>query len=126
VAIRSTDIDIFMKYRPDLLFLATEILKYSQRVVFISRSLKNKFENHVYYKFLFKKNETKSLVINNGIADYWINNLVINKKRNPFNIIYIGSFLKRKNVSRLISAVINLQVKIPNIRLTLVGKGGNE
>lgn len=123
VTVRSTDIDIFFKYRPDLILLAIDILKYAQKVIFVSNSLQKKFENH-FYRFFFKKYINKSIVINNGIASFWFQNLTLNSKVSPYDILYVGSFLKRKNVLRLIQAVLNLKEIIPHIRLTLVGEGG--
>lgn len=65
----------------------------------------------------------KSMVIPNGIDDFWHNNLSLSSK-SDHNIIYAGNFSKNKNTLRLVKAVLNLKNSIPDIHLDLVGDNG--
>ena len=131
VAVRATDIDAFLKYRPDLLFLAREILRESSQIIFISHALKKRFLNHLLIKNDKSKLEQKSLVINNGINSYWVKNRSEEKvkglaKKNiiPNKVLYVGSLVKRKNVIELIESIIELNKSGIPCELTVVGEGG--
>ena len=125
LAIRSTDIDSFLKYRRDLIFLGLEILNESSKIIFISKVLKNKFLNHPLIKKHKSKFEHKCVIISNGIDPYWLNNQKSTfTPANPNKIIYVGTLIKRKNVDKLIQAVLDLNKKGIECSLTIVGKGG--
>ena len=118
VAIRSTDIDVFLKFKPWLLRHAWQILENAKFIIFISPSLKRKF-----YQIFGSKFEFKSLLIPNGINQAYLSSgeTQIKKLHTPLELLYVGSFLKRKNVPALIKLVENSEA-----RLTIVGAGGNE
>ena len=118
VAIRSTDIDVFLKFKPWLIRYAKRIIRNARYIVFISPSLQRKF-NQIFGS----RYESKSLVIPNGIYQAYLNSGVLQKKEphTPLELLYVGSFLKRKNVPALIKLVENSET-----RLTIVGGGGSE
>ncbi len=118
VAIRSTDIDVFLKFKPWLSRYGKQILKNAKYIFFISPSLQKKFQLIFGSGF-----ESKSLVIPNGINQSFFRTEEP-RKRNPHapvELVYVGSFQKLKNVPTLIKLVEKL-----NARLTIVGKGGSE
>jgi glycosyltransferase involved in cell wall biosynthesis len=116
VAVRSTDIDVFLKYKPWVKSYGKQILNNAKYIVFISPALKNKFEE--IYGLTY---ESKSMIIPNGINQSYLSsdNPKNRDLHNPMELLYVGSFLKRKNVPDLIRLVDNLPV-----RLTIVGAGG--
>lgn len=118
VAIRSSDIDVFLKFKPWLIRSARRILENARYIVFISPSLQKKFQRIFGSGF-----ESKSLVIHNGINQSFFKAEELGERNphTPVELLYVGSFLKRKNVPTLIKLVENLDA-----RLTIVGKGGNE
>lgn len=125
VTVRSTDIDGFLKYRPDLLFLAVKILKESSKIIFISKVLKDKFLNHPLIKKNKSKLEQKCQIIYNGVDSYWINNQSpMQQNITPTKILFVGSLIKRKNVDKLINSVLFLNKSGIQCELTIVGKGG--
>ncbi|WP_238934601.1 glycosyltransferase family 4 protein [Aurantibacter crassamenti] len=126
VTIRSTDLEAFAKYRPDLLFLGLRILQNASNIVFITQALKTKFFKHYFFQFFRKELVLKSKVISNGADQYWIDNKTLKREVRPTKIIYVGTFLKRKNVLTLISAVLKLKSKISDLELTIVGNNGEE
>ena len=118
VAIRATDIDHFLKFKPWLKSYGKQILDHARYVVFISPSLKRKFQQ-IYGDGY----ESKSLIIPNGINSSFLIPGEYRKKvtHTPLELLYVGSFLKRKNVPALINLVKNLPA-----RLTIVGSGGDD
>lgn len=124
VTIRATDIGAFNTYRPDLFFIGLEILKNASQIIFISHALKKTFYNHYFYKNFKKELLFKSIVITNGIDQFWIDNSVCKKTTTPLKILYVGTFLKRKNVEKLIETVLLLKKRFPKIELHIVGEGG--
>lgn len=126
VTIRATDLSVFLKFRPDLYFLAIEILKESSRIVFISDSLKRRFFGH----YLIKKHkitlENKCLIKYNGIDDFWLENLVEKKDNVPSKILYIGRLVPRKNVVNLATSILQLNANGLDCELHIVGNGGED
>lgn len=125
VVIRSTDIDVFLKYRRDLIFLGLEILYESSKIIFISKVLRDKFLNHPSIKKHKIKIEGKCQIISNGLDSYWLANKTSTKKNIiPSKILYVGTLIKRKNANKLIHSVLALNQKGIQCELTIVGKGG--
>ena len=116
VAVRSTDIDIFLRYKPWLKKYGKQILTNATFIVFISPSLKNKFQEIFGREF-----ESKSLIIPNGINQTYLSATKQQKRdlNNPMELLYVGSLMKLKNVPDL----IRLVEKLPAM-LTIVGAGG--
>lgn len=125
VAVRGTDIGIYLKYRPDLFFLLKNILKNSSRIIFLSTAIKNQFLRKKYVQLTRERVTDKSQVICNAIDDFWLRNISHKKPiKKPSKILYIGRFDKNKNTLNLIKAVLKLKTDFPNLEIHLVGKGG--
>lgn len=118
VAVRSTDISYFYKFFLFQRNFSKKILLNSKKIVFISESYKNSFEKTVSGVF---KNKTE--VIPNGIPNFWFENISSMKKdiSGTVKVLYVGQFLKRKNIDLLIQSVIYLISKAYKIELSLVG-----
>ena len=124
VAIRGTDINLFLKYRLDLYPLAKKIIENAKKIIFISNSLKFNFNHSFFAKILNSTYQKKISVIPNGIDSYWLQN--IKAKSNidkPKNFLYVGKFDKNKNVLKLIDAFLQFASE-NDYTLNLVGKGG--
>lgn len=126
IAIRGSDINKFFKYRPDLYPLVKKILLNAKKIIFISKSLEKNFFELSVIKNLKQDLSSKSLVIYNGIDNYWLQNANVKKNITPSNILYIGNFSKNKNVVSLIKAVLELNKEFPNIKLDIIGNGGSQ
>tara|TARA_R110000751_G_scaffold49322_1_gene109865 strand:+ start:402 stop:1553 length:1152 start_codon:yes stop_codon:yes gene_type:complete len=124
VAIRGTDINLFLKYRVDLYNIGYNIINNAQHIVFISRSLeKNFFESYFAKKYRIPK--VKALVIANGVDEFWLNNLSNQRQiTKPSKFLYIGQFNYNKNILPLIKSFLKLSEKYNGITLSLVGGGG--
>jgi glycosyltransferase involved in cell wall biosynthesis len=125
VAIRGTDVSLFLKYRPDLIFLLKEILTSARKIIFLGEALKETFLKNRYTKLLGLELQDKIVVISNGIDDFWLSSVSPKKKQKPNKLLYIGRFDGNKNTLNLIDAIIKLRDEFPEIKLDLVGKGGS-
>ncbi|MBB4120081.1 glycosyltransferase involved in cell wall biosynthesis [Mesonia hippocampi] len=126
ITIRNTDLNTFLKYRKDLYSLMHEILKNADKIIFISEAYRiNLFEHnsikkskHLYYD--------KTIVISNGIDDFWLSNIYPKKQTSAFKILFVGRISKEKNLVRLINALLQLREVRQDIQLTIVGELGND
>lgn len=125
VTVRITDISTFFRYRRDLFGLAEEIIQHAHYVIFVSESLKSKLFEPIRFNKIQGAVAEKCVVIPNGVNDIWLNNIYKKKVRKPHNIIYVGSLSKRKNITGLIKAVLDLKADFPDLSITVVGSGGN-
>jgi len=122
IAIRSTDLNLFYKYALHLRRLGVNILNNASKVVFISEIYKRRFLK------LFEKSfyEEKCSVIPNGVDDFWVQNSEPRKRNieETPQLLFVGTFLKRKNVARLIQAIEYLNIEGTPCELNLIGGGG--
>ncbi|MDF1576539.1 MAG: glycosyltransferase [Bacteroidales bacterium] len=118
VAIRSSDLDVFLKFKPWLLSLGRQIVENARNIIFISPSIRRKFLDKFGDSF-----ESKSLILPNGINQSFFQNKapVKRKPQIPPELLYVGSFLKRKEVPALIK-----HVEKTGARLSIVGHGGSQ
>lgn len=124
VAARSTDIDEFLRVAPHTWPLGLKILRNASKIFFISKSSKDKICKHPIIRKILPEIQNRFCIQPNGIDDYWLDHICYDHKNFNHNVIYVGQFIKRKNVIRLIDAVLELQRVIPDIHLHLVGGGG--
>jgi len=125
VTIRSTDLNLFFKYMYHLRGLGLDILKSSEKIIFISPQYQERFKNHEYIKSRYPDFISKSIVLPNGVDKFWVEHAENRKDKikNPVQLLFIGTFLKRKNVNLLIDAVIILNKGEMKYVLHLVGGG---
>ncbi|MBZ2207304.1 glycosyltransferase family 4 protein [Massilia soli] len=124
VSVRNTDINMFLKYKPHLIFLARRILDNAARLVFISQSNLDNFFQHPLVAMFALRYWSKALVINNGIEQLWLQNLHPARRSCAKRILFIGRFDRNKNAVRLIQAFLALRASRPELRLSLVGGAG--
>ncbi|MCF6242162.1 MAG: glycosyltransferase family 4 protein [Bacteroidales bacterium] len=119
-AVRNADLK-YLKYMPFLYFFGKKILNKSERIICISPSIKQKIIKK-YHKIPDLTN--KIIVIPNGIDDAFLNNKPnkISTPQVPIKLLYVGSFLKQKNIHQIIK-LVNKKNKL--LKLTLIGGGGN-
>lgn len=126
VAVRGlTDIDGFFKKRINLRRRGREILRNASKIVFMSEA--NKKE--VFDKYIKGNKETyerKSVIIPNGIDDFWFKNentpKIINSSKNV-KFIYVGKINKTKNVLKVVETLKVLKDKYHlEPKLTVVGQ----
>lgn len=102
VAVRGyTDIDNFLKKRINLRRLGRKILKNASQIIFLSETNRQELiGNYIKSETLKQKIKDKSIVIPNGIDDYYFENKGKPKKLDPstpLNFIQVGQVRERKN-----------------------------
>lgn len=127
VAVRNTDVNVFLGKLPNTWWTGIQILLHAQRILFISEGLKRKFEHHIAIRRVIKRIRDKFVLIPNGIDNYFLDN-VCRDRRTENKVVYVGDFSNNKNVVRLGKAVLNLRKEkgFEDTILTLVGGGKNE
>lgn len=127
VAVRNTDVNVFFKYFIHKRNLGLQIMNNAQKVIFISNPYKDFVLNNIVLKHDYLLIKSKSLIIPNGVNDYWHNNRCVKKRYNKeFNFIFVGEIQKNKNITLVIDAICRLRTKGYNINFTVVGKGLND
>ena len=127
VAVRVTDIVIFIKYFPHLRAIGRKILKNAEKIVFISPSLKKDVVRYLYKNRYVKYIEEYGEVIPNGIDNFWLNNKASFGKRiqehSKLGIIQVSRLKKQKNIDKTIKSVYILRKKGLDITLDILGEG---
>ena len=124
VTIRDTDVNAFLKYMYHLRNKGLEIMLHSEYIVFLSSVYKEEvFSKYVPLKYKDKLLK-KSLIIPNGIDDFWFEN--INKKikritNNVIKIISVGTICDRKNPLAVVEAAKLLIQDGYSVKVTFVG-----
>lgn len=125
VAVRNTDVNVFMRLRPDLLRVCCEIIEQAQRVIFITPSYLEPVVARLP-RLVGAALRRKAVVVPNGVAPFWLD-----AEPAPFpvlgeqlRLLYVGDFSRNKNVANTIRAAA-LAARSRPVRLTLVGAGGN-
>lgn len=124
VAVRNTDINVFMRFMPHLWNVHRQVIREAEKVIFISPNLQRRVTSHWTLFGLSEILGQKGVVIPNGLNDYWLENRSITPARQLHSVCYVGKFDSNKNVLRLIDVVLRLRAEIPDLTLHLVGGGG--
>jgi len=125
VAVRNTDINVFMRYRPDLRWLANDIIREASQVVFISPGYRA-----IFFSCISTEMRTlianKSIVVPNGVGPNWLKTPPppTRQSEKTLRVLYVGDFTKNKNVPGLLNALFILYQRRA-VQLTLVGGGGD-
>ena len=125
VAVRDTDLNVFFKYMFHLRRLGIRILEKADRIVFLSKTYKNTLLKKYVPVKLQDTLSKKSIIIPNGIDEFWLKNKAqpkILKDRNTVKILYVGAVQRRKNLITTAKAIEILNNKGINVVFTVVGK----
>jgi glycosyltransferase involved in cell wall biosynthesis len=125
VAVRNTDINWFMRYRPDLRRIMLAVIRDASRIVFLSPSYRDQLLSRLpsTYRNIVA---SKSIILGNGLDSFWLEDDQADRPPEPLlRVLYVGSFSKNKNVASILQATKTLSRERP-IELTLVGSGGDQ
>lgn len=126
VAVRSTDVNNFLAQAPNTWLAGKKILLNASKIVFVSPALKEKFCKHWFVKSFLSKIEKKIVIMNNGIDDFWIDNVNEENLQNNHQLLYVGTMIRRKNPILLIQTVLDLVAEYPDIKLNIIGSTGED
>jgi glycosyltransferase involved in cell wall biosynthesis len=127
VAVRNTDVNVFMRFRPDLRWRCWDIVAHARHVVFLSPA---------YLDVLLRRAPTsvranlaeKARVIPNGLSSFWMDQRHDETRKvrddDVLKLLYVGELSKNKNIVTSITAAALLNRERPTT-LTLVGAGGD-
>ncbi|MEC5271997.1 glycosyltransferase family 4 protein [Caldifermentibacillus hisashii] len=125
VAVRDTDINTFFKYMYHLRKVGIDILKNADHIVFLSKPYRSFLINKYIPRKYRDEILDKSIIIPNGIDEFWFINQGNPKslsKQNYMKLLYVGAINKRKNITSTLGAIRILQNKGFTVQLTVVGK----
>ncbi|SEP76139.1 Glycosyltransferase involved in cell wall bisynthesis [Virgibacillus subterraneus] len=128
VAVRNTDVNTFFKYMVYLRKLGVQILKESDKIIFLSEPYRKKVIEKYVPVNLKTEIMNKAVVIPNGIDDFWFENKGKPKecpKQKSLRLIYVGVINKNKNLTITINAIDTLQKNGWNVEFTIVGSIGD-
>ena len=126
VAVRNCDVNAFLRYLPHLWWVHRAVMETADKVIFITPNLQKRLLKHpTLYKMRELVSE-KSIVIPNGINEFWLNNIQTENTAHPHHLLYAGNFTRNKNLPRLIHALQKLRTEIPDLHLDVAGDGGND
>lgn len=126
VAVRNCDMNAFLRYMPHLWWVHRAVLKHADKVIFITPNLRQRLLKHPTLWMMNKKVANKSIVIPNGINDYWLNNLHTEKNTEiQHRLMYAGIFNRNKNLPRLIHVLQSLRAEIPDLHFDVAGDDGD-
>lgn len=122
VAVRDTDVSLFLRFMPHTWLSGWRVLLNAKRIVFISKTLKDTFMRSWVVRPILNRIKDKIILQPNGVDEYWCDH-VRHETVNNHRILYVGVFSRRKNVRRLMNAVVSLrkEPRFSDVTLTLVG-----
>ncbi len=123
VAVRNTDINIFMRYMKHLKPFGSKILESASQIILLSPAYNNLLATN--YPRSFKKWSHKIITIPNGIDPFWFQNLETSEKKThyPLRLLFCGNFSKNKNIEIIFDAINYL--KKEKFKLRIVGGNGD-
>lgn len=125
--VRNTDMNIFFKYLIHLSHKGKRVLYNSEKIIFLSEAYKQRLIRKYVPKKKQSEIEKKSVILPNGINNFWFENL--NKQikyktlNGLFTIVFAGEYSKNKNIHSIILSVLKLIDKGYEIKLKLIGLG---
>jgi glycosyltransferase involved in cell wall biosynthesis len=124
VAVRNTDVNVFFKYMFHLRFLGINILKSAKKIIFISYPYKELTINKFVPNKLKNDFNEKSIVVPNGVSDFWINNIYSVERTlgDTINFVYVGDINKNKNVLMSAKALNELIKSGIKLNFNVAGK----
>ena len=128
VVVRNSDINGYLKYIPFAKRYLQKVIKNAKKVIFISQAMEKDLKNKIKDKEFINELENKSVIIPNGINEYWHNSTKEIKKspKNELKLIQVSTLDKNKNLYASMFLIKEL-IKIGyNASLTIVGNGEYE
>jgi len=124
-AIRNTDINVFYKYFIHCRPYARKVLNASKSIIFVSPAYTSLLEKR-FFKRNVNKLKEKSIVIPNGIDDFW---LKANDRERTFRadgvirFVYVGELSKNKNIHNTIAFLKDFKTNSSQkLEFNIIGK----
>ena len=124
VAVRGSDVNVFFKKRIHLRNIGIKILSNASKIIFLSNTHKNEVLNKYVPNNIRTIIERKTIVIPNGINDFWhVNKTMKTRICNPENIglIYYGDINANKNLETTVDAMKILEKMGYKVSFKVIG-----
>ena len=124
VAVRNTDINVFFKKMIHLRRLGINILDNADRIIFLSKSYRDILIDKYIPEKMKSSLLSKSLIIPNGVDDFWLSNKGEIKKlltQKKLKLLYVGVVNKNKNIITMVKVVKYFSKLGIEAKLTFVG-----
>lgn len=124
VAVRNTDINAFLKYKKYLKYFGSKIIKEAKQIIFISPSYRKTFIE-IMPKGLKDEILKKSIILPNGIDNYWVKHTAPEMKKieKRIKLMFMGTIDKNKNLLFNLKVCSELNKKGLLTTLDVVGEG---
>lgn len=129
VAVRNTDVNVFLRKMIHLRKLGIEILREAEKIIFLSPSYRDNVINKYVPNKYKRQIKNNSLIIPNGIDEFWLKNKIeVTKKIDMDNIkiLYVGQINANKNPLTTVKAIKLLIKEGYNLQFTIVGEVKNK
>ena len=124
VTVRNTDINFTLKYKIHLKKAYRDIIKNASQIIFPNKVYESKLIELLGYEEVSNIVKDKSLVIPNGVDEFWHDNRGTIKKlqKDSVKLIYVGRIYQQKNLENVLRAIKvyekNNKLKV---RFTIIG-----
>lgn len=117
-------LNISNKYKPHLFLHGLNIMLNADRIIFLSPSYKKRVIDLLKNKSLRNTIEQKSIIIPNGIDDFWLNNIYAFREIVKGKIIFltVSSIDENKNHIAVVKALEILETKGYQVEYRIVGR----
>ncbi|AEE12907.1 glycosyltransferase family 4 protein [Porphyromonas asaccharolytica] len=127
VTIRDTDINVFMKWMWHTWYIGWAVIQNADKVVCISPAHIKRVEA---WRACPREFASKTVNIPNGVNSYWLEqiscDLKSHQRGDTWHFLYVGRFTSRKNLPRLMQAILSLKDKGDSLDLHIVGGKGDD
>lgn len=127
VAVRNTDVNAFFRLMPHLRGRGVRIMRDAKAVFFLSEAYRDQVLDKYVPRKYRKELMDKIKIIPNGIDDYWLENLNLQRttpsftsERKPIRMIFAGRIDKNKNIPTVQRAMQLLRARGYEAQLTVV------
>lgn len=125
VVVRDTDINVFFKRLHYLRFLGHKILANADKIIFLSETYRATLLDKYVPTKLKAEIFNKSVIIPNGINEFWLSHLGQPKNmenKRVIKLIHVGTIDQRKNLLATVAAIDILIKEGYQVSYTVVGK----
>lgn len=126
VAVRNTDVNVFFAKMIHLRGMGLDIIREAQKVVFISESYYEILKERYIPKNELSEFEKKSVIIPNGVNQYFIEQCGEPKKiedKKKLNFLYVGEVNANKNVEFTVKCLQNIkEQKNVDLSMRIIGR----
>ncbi len=124
VSVRNTDVNVFMRARPDLRWVCRDVIAHASAVVFVTPAYRQVLRDYLPAAARAQF-DAKAHIVPNGISGFWLDGAVpLRPAGDTLRLLYVGDFSRNKNIATTLRATALLN-GVRRATLTLVGAGGD-